>query len=456
MVLFYWLNINQTRSIVLKPTVAIVGKPNTGKSTFFNRISGRRISIVHDIPGVTRDRIFAEADWAGHNFNLVDTGGLEPNSEDQMQRHIRKQAELAIATADVIVFFTDVKQGITASDYEIAELLRTVGKPVVLAVNKLDIYQPDLLYDFYSLGYSDVYGISAEQGLGIGDLLDKIVSFFPKIEASDDEYENYIKIAVVGKPNTGKSSLVNKILGEERVIVSDIAGTTRDSIDTPVTINGENYVIIDTAGLRRKRSVDSAVEAISAIQAMKSIERADVVLIMMDSSENAISEQDVRVAGYVHEKGKPSVIVMNKWDLVDKDTYTIERYKKELDEKLKFMSYYKEVFISAKTGKRIDKLLELIKEVYQNSHRRVSTGVLNEIISNAVATTPPPTSAGRQLKIYYATQTKTAPPTFVFFVNDYKLMHFSYERYLENCLRSALDFSGTPILLQLKNKTKGD
>lgn len=440
----------------MKPTVAIVGKPNTGKSTFFNRISGRRISIVHDIPGVTRDRIFAEADWAGHNFNLVDTGGLEPNSEDQMQRHIRKQAELAIATADVIVFFTDVKQGITASDYEIAELLRTVGKPVVLAVNKLDIYQPDLLYDFYSLGYSDVYGISAEQGLGIGDLLDKIVSFFPKIEASDDEYENYIKIAVVGKPNTGKSSLVNKILGEERVIVSDIAGTTRDSIDTPVTINGENYVIIDTAGLRRKRSVDSAVEAISAIQAMKSIERADVVLIMMDSSENAISEQDVRVAGYVHEKGKPSVIVMNKWDLVDKDTYTIERYKKELDEKLKFMSYYKEVFISAKTGKRIDKLLELIKEVYQNSHRRVSTGVLNEIISNAVATTPPPTSAGRQLKIYYATQTKTAPPTFVFFVNDYKLMHFSYERYLENCLRSALDFSGTPILLQLKNKTKGD
>ena len=440
----------------MKPTVAIVGKPNTGKSTFFNRISGRRISIVHDIPGVTRDRIFAEADWAGHNFNLVDTGGLEPNSEDQMQRHIRKQAELAIATADVIVFFTDVKQGITASDYEIAELLRTVGKPVVLAVNKLDIYQPDLLYDFYSLGYSDVYGISAEQGLGIGDLLDKIVSFFPKIEASDDEYENYIKIAVVGKPNTGKSSLVNKILGEEKVIVSDIAGTTRDSIDTPVTINGENYVIIDTAGLRRKRSVDSAVEAISAIQAMKSIERADVVLIMMDSSENAISEQDVRVAGYVHEKGKPSVIVMNKWDLVDKDTYTIERYKKELDEKLKFMSYYKEVFISAKTGKRIDKLLELIKEVYQNSHRRVSTGVLNEIISNAVATTPPPTSAGRQLKIYYATQTKTAPPTFVFFVNDYKLMHFSYERYLENCLRSALDFSGTPILLQLKNKTKGD
>lgn len=440
----------------MKPTVAIVGKPNTGKSTFFNRISGRRISIVHDIPGVTRDRIFAEADWAGHNFNLVDTGGLEPNSEDQMQRHIRKQAELAIATADVIVFFTDVKQGITASDYEIAELLRTVGKPVVLAVNKLDIYQPDLLYDFYSLGYSDVYGISAEQGLGIGDLLDKLVSFFPKIEASDDEYENYIKIAVVGKPNTGKSSLVNKILGEERVIVSDIAGTTRDSIDTPVTINGENYVIIDTAGLRRKRSVDSAVEAISAIQAMKSIERADVVLIMMDSSENAISEQDVRVAGYVHEKGKPSVIVMNKWDLVDKDTYTIERYKKELDEKLKFMSYYKEVFISAKTGKRIDKLLELIKEVYQNSHRRVSTGVLNEIISNAVATTPPPTSAGRQLKIYYATQTKTAPPTFVFFVNDYKLMHFSYERYLENCLRSALDFSGTPILLQLKNKTKGD
>jgi GTP-binding protein len=440
----------------LKPTVAIVGKPNTGKSTFFNRISGRRISIVHDVPGVTRDRIFAEADWAGHNFNLVDTGGLEPASEDQMQRHIRRQAELAIATADVIVFFTDVKQGVTASDYEIAELLRMIGKPVILAVNKLDVYQPELLYDFYSLGFSDIYGISAEQGLGIGDLLDKIVSYFPKIEASGDEFEDYIKIAVVGKPNTGKSSLVNKILGEERVIVSDIAGTTRDSIDTPVTINGENYVIIDTAGLRRKRSVDSAVEAISAIQAMKSIERADVVLIMMDSSKNSVSEQDTRIAGYVHEKGKPSVIVMNKWDLVDKDTYTIERYKKELEEKLKFMSYYKEIFISAKTGKRIDKLLEIVKEVYQNSRRRVSTGALNEIISNAVATTPPPTSAGKQLKIYYATQTKTAPPTFVFFVNDYKLMHFSYERYLENCLRSALDFSGTPIALQLKNKIKGD
>ncbi|HEY8444349.1 MAG TPA: ribosome biogenesis GTPase Der [Clostridia bacterium] len=440
----------------MKPTVAIVGKPNTGKSTFFNRISGRRISIVHDVPGVTRDRIFAEADWAGHNFNLVDTGGLEPASEDQMQRHIRRQAELAIATADVIIFFTDVKQGITASDYEIAELLRTIGKPVVLAVNKLDVYQPDLLYEFYSLGFSDIYGISAEQGLGIGDLLDKIVSYFPKIEASDDEFKDYIKIAVVGRPNTGKSSLVNKLVGEERVIVSDIAGTTRDSIDTPVTINGENYVIIDTAGLRRKRSVDCAVEAISAIQSMKAIERADVVLVMIDSSEKIISEQDVRIAGYVHEKGKPSVIVMNKWDIVEKDTYTIEKYKKELDEKLKFMSYYKEVFISAKTGKRLDKLLELVKEVYQNSRRRVSTGVLNEIISNAVATTPPPSSAGKQLKIYYATQAKTAPPTFVLFVNDYKLMHFSYERYLENCLRNALDFSGTPILLQLKNKTKGD
>lgn len=439
----------------MKPTVAIVGKPNTGKSTFFNRISGRRISIVHDVPGVTRDRIFSEAEWAGHSFNLVDTGGLEPASDDQMQRHIRKQAELAIATADVIIFFTDVKQGITLSDYEIADMLRTVGKPVVVAVNKLDTYQPELFYEFYSLGYKDVYGISAEQGLGIGDLLDKIVSFFPKIETADD-YDDYIKIAVVGKPNTGKSSLVNKILGEERVIVSDIAGTTRDPIDTPVTINGENYVIIDTAGLRRKRSVDSSIEAISAIQSMKAIERADVVLIMIDSSAKTVSEQDVRIAGYVHEKGKPSVIVMNKWDIVEKDTHTMNLYKKELDEKLKFMSYYKEVFISAKTGLRINRLLELVKEVYQNSRRRVSTGLLNEIISNAVATTPPPTNAGRQLKIYYATQTRTAPPTFVLFVNDYKLVHFSYERYLENCLRSALDFSGTPISLQYKNKTKGD
>ncbi|HHW90199.1 MAG TPA: ribosome biogenesis GTPase Der [Clostridiales bacterium] len=439
----------------MKPTVAIVGKSNTGKSTFFNRISGRRISIVQDIPGVTRDRILSEADWAGNNFNLIDTGGLEPTSEDKMQRHIKKQAELAIATSDVIIFFTDVKQGLTASDYEIADLLRTIGKPVILAVNKLDVYDPELLYDFYSLGFADVFGISAEQGLGLGDLLDKIVSFFPKIEA-EEEYKDYIKIAVVGKPNTGKSSLINSILGEERVIVSDIPGTTRDSIDTPVTINGVNYVIIDTAGLRRKRSVDCPVEAISAIQSIKAIERADIALIMIDSSETSITEQDIRIAGYVHDEGKPSIIVMNKWDLVEKDTYTIDKYKKELDEKLKFMSYYRAIFLSAKTGKRLNKLTEMIKEVYENNRRRVSTGILNEIISNAVATTPPPTSSGRQLKIYYATQTKTAPPTFVLFVNDYKLMHFSYERYLENCLRSALDFSGTPISIQLKNKAKGD
>ena len=439
----------------MKPTVAIVGKPNTGKSTFFNRVSGRRISIVQDVPGVTRDRILSEAEWSGHIFNLIDTGGLEPASEDQMQRHIKKQAELAIATADVIIFLTDVKQGLTASDYEIADLLRIVGRPVILAVNKLDVYDPELLYDFYSLGFADVFGISAEQGIGLGDLLDKVVSFFPKIEV-EEQYKDYIKIAVVGKPNTGKSSLVNSIIGEERVIVSDIAGTTRDSIDTPVTINGVNYVIIDTAGLRRKRSVDCPVEAISAIQSIKAIERADIALIMIDSSEISITEQDIRVAGYVHDKGKPSIIVMNKWDLVDKDVYTVEKFKKELDEKLKFMSYYRAIFLSAKTGKRLNKLMEMIKEVYDNSQRRVSTGILNEIIGNAVATTPPPASSGRQLKIYYATQTKTAPPTFMLFVNDYKLMHFSYERYLENCLRSALDFSGTPISIQLKNKTRGD
>lgn len=437
----------------MKPTVAIVGKPNVGKSTFFNRISGRRISIVQDVPGVTRDRILVDAEWCGYKFNLIDTGGLEPASEDQMHQHIKRQAELAIATADVIIFFTDVKQGITTSDYDIADMLRTVNKPVILAVNKLDVYNPELLYDFYELGFSEPFGISAEQSLGLGEILDKIVSYFPKTE-HEDEYKDSIKIAVVGKPNAGKSSLVNRILGEERVIVSDIAGTTRDSIDTPVTIDGVDYVIIDTAGLRRKRSVDSGIEAISAIQSMKAIERADVVLIMMDASDKEISEQDIRIAGYVHEEGKPSIVVMNKWDIVEKDSYTIEKYKKDLDEKLKFMSYYESVFISAKTGLRTSKLMELIKKVYDNSRRRVPTGVLNEIVSNAIAAVEPPASAGRKLKVYYATQTEVAPPTFVFFVNDYKLMHFSYERYLENSIRNALDYSGTPIRIQQKNKTR--
>ncbi|HEY8391027.1 MAG TPA: ribosome biogenesis GTPase Der [Clostridia bacterium] len=437
----------------MKPTVAIVGKPNVGKSTFFNKVSGRRISIVQDVPGVTRDRILSDAEWCGYKFNLIDTGGLEPASEDKMHQHIRKQAELAIATADVIIFFTDLKQGITTSDYDIADMLRLVNKPVILAVNKMDVYNPELLYDFYALGFSEPYGISAEQGLGIGDILDKIVSYFPKIEY-DDEYKDAIKIAVVGKPNAGKSSLVNRILGEERVIVSDIAGTTRDSIDTPITIDGVDYVIIDTAGLRRRRSVDSAIEAISAIQAMKAIERADVVLIVMDASEEEISEQDIRIAGYVHEEGKPSVIVMNKWDIVEKNSFTIEKYKNQLDEKLKFMSYYQSIFISAKTGLRTSKLLELVKKVYDNSRRRLPTGVLNDIVSNAIAAVEPPSSAGRKLKIYYATQTQVAPPVFVFFVNDFRLMHFSYERYLENCIRNAIDFSGTPIKIQQKNKTR--
>ena len=437
----------------MKPTVAIVGKPNVGKSTFFNKISGRRISIVQDIPGVTRDRILADAEWCGYKFNLIDTGGLEPASEDQMHQHIKRQAELALATADVIIFFTDIKQGITTSDYDIADMLRTVNKPVILAVNKLDVYKPELLYEYYELGFSEPFGISAEQSLGLGEILDKIVSYFPKIEL-EDEYKDLIKIAVVGKPNAGKSSLVNRILGEERVIVSDIAGTTRDSIDTPVTIDGVGYVIIDTAGLRRKRSVDSSVEAISAIQSMKAIERADVVLIMMDASDKEISEQDIRIAGYVHEEGKPSIIVMNKWDIVEKDSHTIENYKKDLDEKLKFMSYYQSIFLSAKTGLRTNKVLDQVKLVYDNNRRRVPTGVLNEIVSNAIAAVEPPSSAGRKLKVYYATQTQVAPPTFVFFVNDYRLMHFSYERYLENCIRNALDYSGTPIKIQQKNKTR--
>lgn len=438
----------------LKPTVAIIGKPNVGKSTFFNRISGKRISIVQDISGVTRDRIIADAEWCGWNFNIIDTGGLEPKSEDEMHKLIKRQAELAIATADVIVFMADYKQGITSSDYEIVSLLRITAKPIILAVNKIDIYKPEMLYDFYDLGMGEPFGISAEQGLGIGELLDEIIKHFPKIE-QDETSKDAIKIAIVGKPNAGKSSLINKILGEDRVIVSEVAGTTRDSIDTPVKIGGIDYILIDTAGLRRKRSVDTgSVEAISAIMSIKAIERADVVLIMIDVSDNEISEQDIRIAGYVHDEGKPSIVVLNKWDLIEKDTYTIEKYRKELNEKLKFMSYYISIFLSAKTGKRTDKLIELVKEVYENNHRRITTGILNDIIGNAITSVEPPARAGRKLKIYYATQTQVAPPTFVLFINDLKLMHFSYQRYLENSLRSALNFTGTPINIQMKVKTK--
>lgn len=435
-----------------KPLVAVVGRPNVGKSTFFNKICGKRISIVKDLPGVTRDRIYADAEWQGYNFTLIDTGGIELKSDDAMYKHIRKQVEIAVDVADVIVFFVDGKQGLVASDMDVADYLRTVNKPVVLAVNKLDnftVENMDAVYDFYQLGLGEPIGVSAEQSKGLGDLLDEIVKYFDKIES--DESDN-IKIAVVGRPNVGKSSMVNKILGYERVIVSDVAGTTRDAVDTPFTRNGKNYTIIDTAGLRRKRGVEfDTVESYSVMRSIAAIKRADVVLIVFDSSEE-ISEQDVRIAGMVHEEGKPCIIVMNKWDVVEKDTHTIEDYKKTLDNQLAFMDYYVPIFVSAKTGQRVDRIFDVIDKVYENASRRIPTGILNDVIREAVSVNEPPSPSGRRLKILYATQTDVNPPKIVIFVNNEKILHFSYRRYLENSLRKAFDFSGTPIVVVYNSK----
>ena len=407
-----------------KPLVAVVGRPNVGKSTFFNRICGKRISIVKDLPGVTRDRIYADAEWQGYNFTLIDTGGIELKSDDAMYKHIRKQVEIAVDVADVIVFFVDGKQGLVASDMDVADYLRTVNKPVVLAVNKLDnftVENMDAVYDFYQLGLGEPIGVSAEQSKGLGDLLDEIVKYFDKIESDENDS---IKIAVVGRPNVGKSSMVNKILGYERVIVSDVAGTTRE---------------FDT------------VESYSVMRSIAAIKRADVVLIIFDSSEE-ISEQDVRIAGMVHEEGKPCIIVMNKWDVVEKDTHTIEDYKKTLDNQLAFMDYYVPIFVSAKTGQRVDRIFDVIDKVYENASRRIPTGILNDVIREAVSVNEPPSPSGRRLKILYATQTDVNPPKIVIFVNNEKILHFSYRRYLENSLRKAFDFSGTPIVVVYNSK----
>lgn len=406
-----------------KPLVAIVGRPNVGKSTFFNKVVGKRISIVEDKPGVTRDRLYADAEWCGHAFTLVDTGGIEIKSNDRMWQHIKKQAEIAVDLADVIVFFVDGKQGLIPEDYDVADYLRMSRKPIVLAVNKIDNNEQELIYDFYSLGIGDPIGISAEQSKGIGDILDEIISKF-KNKVEPTENDEVLNIAVVGKPNAGKSSLVNKILGYERVIVSDVAGTTRDAIDTTFSWNGRKFNIIDTAGMRRKSNIDDEVEQYSVIRSLYAIRRADVVLVVIDSSET-VSEQDVRICGYVHEQGKPSLVLMNKWDTVEKDTYTVNKFKKDLDEKLKFMDYYVPLFISAKTGQRLDRVMGGILEVYEEASKRVSTGTLNDVIQDAVSVTEPPTKNGKRLKILFATEASTNPPTFIFFVNDAELMHFS-------------------------------
>ena len=436
-----------------KPLVAIVGRPNVGKSTFFNRIVGQRISIVEDTPGVTRDRLYADAEWCGHSFTLIDTGGLEIKSEDVMWSHIRAQAQIAVETADVIVFMLDGKTGLTHEDYEVAAYLRKSRKPILLVVNKLDNNEQHLLYDFYELGLGEPIGISAGQAKGLGDVLDEIVKLTGKYET--EEKEEALKIAVVGKPNAGKSSLVNKLLGYDRVIVSDIAGTTRDAIDTRIKIGDKEYILIDTAGIRRKRSVEEDLEQYSVMRSLGAVRRADVCLIVTDSSEE-LSEQDVKIAGYVHEQGKPSVVVMNKWDVVEKDTYTIEKYNRKLKEELKFMDYFIPTYVSAKTGKRVDNLIKLAERAYENASRRISTGLLNDVLREAILTNEPPSKNGKRLKIYYVTEVSANPPTFVIFVNDDTLMHFSYRRYLENALRRSFDFEGTPVRLIIRNKNEKD
>ena len=436
-----------------KPLVAIVGRPNVGKSTFFNKVVGKKISIVENFPGVTRDRLYADAEWCGRHFTLVDTGGLELKSTDQMWRHIQKQAEIAIETADVIILFTDAKTGLNASDEDVAMKLRKSGKPVLLAVNKLDNYNPEKLYEFYNLGLGEPFGISAEHGTGIGELLDQVVELIA--ECVDKEDDDTIKLAVVGKPNAGKSSLCNKLLGFDRTIVSDIAGTTRDAIDTPFLYKGQKYTLIDTAGIRKKKSVEEDLEYYSVLRALGAIRRADVCLMLIDAEEG-VTEQDTKICGYIHEQGKPSVIVMNKWDLIEKDTNTINKFNYDLKEALKFMDYIQPIYVSAKTGLRTDKILDIALKVRENAQRKVSTGQLNDLILDCVHANEPPSVNGKRLKIKYATQLGVNPPTFILFVNESALMHFSYKRYLENCLRKAYDFSGTPIKITVRERNEDE
>ncbi len=430
------------------PLIAIVGRPNVGKSTFFNKVVGRKVSITEDRPGVTRDRLYADAEWRGRVFSLVDTGGIELKSDDLMWKHIKKQAEVAIETAQVILFFVDGKEGLTTSDYDVADMLRRSKKPVILIVNKIDEYSEEKVFEFYSLGLGEPYPVSSEHGKGIGDVLDECVSYFEKNCGEEDDS---LKIAVVGKPNAGKSSIVNRLLGFERSIVTDIAGTTRDAIDTKFSYEGKNYTIIDTAGIRKKAKVEDDVEYYSVMRAFDAVRRADVCLLVVDSTEG-LTEQDTKIIGYVHEQGKPSVIVMNKWDLIAKDTNTINKFEDKLKEDLKFMDYFKSVYVSAKTGQRAEKIMKVAEEVYANAHTRIPTGTLNDLISDTVRANEPPSYNGRRLKVYYSSQVAVAPPTFVLFVNSCELMHFSYERFLENAIRKAFDFSGTPIKIVTREK----
>ncbi len=439
-----------------KPIVAIVGRPNVGKSTLFNALAGRRISIVQETPGVTRDRIYVDVEWLDKRFTMIDTGGIEPESGDIILSQMREQAQIAIDTADVILFLTDVRQGLVDADSKVADMLRRSKKPVILAVNKVDNQKFDMdVYEFYNLGMGDPLPISASGKLGLGELLDRIVESFPE-DAGEEEDHETPHIAIIGKPNVGKSSIINKILGQERVIVSDIAGTTRDAVDTRVNWNGQDYVFIDTAGLRRKNKVKEELERYSVIRAVTAVERADVVLVMIDANEG-VTEQDAKIAGIAHEKGKGVIILVNKWDLVEKDDKTIYRYTDKVRGVLSFMPYAKLLFVSAKTGQRIPRMFETIDAVIQNHALRVQTGVLNEILTEAMALHQPPSDKGKRLKIFYMTQVSVKPPTFVFFVNSKKLMHFSYTRYLENRIRDAFGFEGTPLrfIVRERKEMKG-
>jgi GTP-binding protein len=436
-----------------KPVVAIVGRPNVGKSTFFNYLTGRRISIIEDTPGVTRDRIYSESEWRGRKFTIVDTGGLEPFTGDYIKQQIVRQAIVAMETADVIIFLLDIKTGLTAADYEVATLLRKAEKPVIVAVNKVDQVgeMPPEAYEFYNLGMGEIYTISSIHGLGIGELLDAVYEHFPK-DINDEDEDDIIKVAVIGKPNVGKSSLINNILGEERVIVSDIPGTTRDAIDTPVERNEKKYSFIDTAGIRRKSRIEENIERYSVIRSWTAVDRSDVCIILIDAQDN-VTEQDTKIAGYAHEQGKACIIAINKWDLIEKETGTLENYRKTVRQKLEFMDYAPIVFISAKTGKRVERLFELIDYVYDQASFRLQTGMLNDVLNEAMAMVQPPSDKGKRLKIYYMTQTGIKPPTFILFVNDRELMHFSYERYLINTLRSNFGFEGTPIRFIIRERS---
>ena len=428
-----------------KPVVAIVGRPNVGKSTLFNALAGEQISIVKDTPGVTRDRIYADVTWLNYNFTLIDTGGIEPESKDIILSQMREQAEIAIASADVIIFMVDVRQGLVDSDSKVANMLRRSGKPVVLVVNKVDSFQKMMtdVYEFYNLGIGDPVPVSSVGKLGIGDMLDEVVKHFPESAAEDEEDERP-RIAIVGKPNVGKSSIINKIVGESRVIVSDIAGTTRDAIDTDINYNGNEYVFIDTAGLRRKNKIKEELERYSIIRTVTAVERADVVLVVIDATEG-VTEQDAKIAGIAHERGKGIIVVVNKWDAIEKNDKTIYEHTNRIKDILSFMPYAEILFISAKTGQRVGKIFDTIDMVIENQNLRIQTGVLNEILSEAVAMQQPPSDKGKRLKIYYMTQVSVKPPTFVMFVNDVALTHFSYTRYIENRIRESFGFRGTSI-----------